>query len=340
MSPTVERAAARSDVAGHAAADDVATLNTSDADVAAVSVVMPAFNEEAGVADQIEQVEMALRHCGVAYEVIVVDDGSTDRTLEHASRHDVRIIRLPENRGYGAALKAGVAAAQYEYIVIIDADGTYPAEAIPELLHHAARYDMVVGARTGRSVHIPLVRRPAKWLLSRLASYLAQRRIPDLNSGLRVIRRSIVGEFEHLLPAGFSFTTTITLAHLCNDYRVYYQPIDYHKRIGKSKIRMSHPYQFLVQILRIMVYFNPLRVFLPLGAILFVLGLGKLARDLVTLNISDGATMAVLAAVIVWAIGLLADQNARMSRCHARRFVVPNEPVSNQRSAISDQPFV
>ncbi len=319
MIPLVERTVVRTDATRRATHDDANTLAASDAEVAAVSVVMPAFNEEAAIGDQIEQIEMALRHCGVAYEIIVVDDGSTDRTVGHAQRHDVRIVRLPENRGYGAALKAGVAVAEHECIVIIDADGTYPAEAIPELLRHAAEYDMVVGARTGRSVHIPLVRRPAKWLLSRLASYLAQRRIPDLNSGLRVIRKSIVREFEHLLPAGFSFTTTITLAHLCNDYRVFYQPIDYHKRIGTSKIRLSHPYQFLVQILRIMVYFNPLRVFLPLGAALFLLGLGKLARDLVTLNISDGATMAVLASVIVWAIGLLADQNARMGRCHARR---------------------
>jgi glycosyltransferase involved in cell wall biosynthesis len=320
-----------SDATSHTTSADLNAMAAPDAEFAAVSVIMPAFNEEAAIGDQIEQVEMTLRHCGVAYEIIVVDDGSTDRTAERAGRHDVRIVRLPENRGYGAALKAGVAVAEHECIVIIDADGTYPAEAIPELLRRAADYDMVVGARTGRSVHIPLVRRPAKWLLSRLASYLAQRRIPDLNSGLRVIRKSIVREFEHLLPAGFSFTTTITLAHLCNDYRVYYQPIDYHKRIGTSKIRMSHPYQFLVQILRIMVYFNPLRVFLPLGATLFLLGVGKLAFDMVTFNISDGSTMAILAAVIVWAIGLLADQNARIGRCHARQ----REPKTDESKSVA-----
>jgi glycosyltransferase involved in cell wall biosynthesis len=291
--------------------------------VRAVSVVMPAFNEEAGIGDQIEKVEIALKQSVDRFEIIVVDDGSTDRTADVAREHDVRLIRLPANRGYGAALKVGIAAAEHEVIVIIDADGTYPAESIPSMLERAGDFDMVVGARVGRRVHIPLVRRPAKWLLGRLASYLAQRRIPDLNSGLRVIRKSIVEEFEHLLPSGFSFTTTITLAHLCNDYCVHYHPIDYHRRIGSSKIRMTHPYQFLVQILRTIVFFNPLRVFLPVGGVLFLAGAAKLIYDIAVWDISDSATMGILGGVVIWSIGLLADQIARVSRIHSARRLAP-----------------
>lgn len=278
-----------------------------------VTVVIPAYNEESSISAQIEGVRSVMDRTHWKYDLIVVDDGSTDRTAEQAGRHDVRLIRLPENRGYGAALKAGISAARSEYVVIIDADGTYPCDAIPALLACAGQYDMVVGARTGPKVEIPLLRRPAKWLLSKLASYLAERPIPDLNSGLRVLRKSLVERFSHILPSGFSFTTTITLALLCNGYLVCYHPIEYYSRIGKSKIRPRHAYEFLLLILRTVVYFNPLRVFLPLGAMLFIAGLGKFIYDIFLWNLSESAVMGFLAAIIVWALGLLADQISRVS---------------------------
>ncbi len=278
-----------------------------------VTVVIPAYNEESSISAQIEGVRAVMERTHWKYDLIVVDDGSTDRTAEQAGRHKVRLIQLPENRGYGAALKAGISAACSEYVVIIDADGTYPCDAIPALLARAGQYDMVVGARTGPNVEIPLLRRPAKWLLSKLASYLAERPIPDLNSGLRVLRKSLVERFGHILPSGFSFTTTITLALLCNGYLVCYYPIEYYGRIGKSKIRPRHAYEFLLLILRTVVYFNPLRVFLPLGAMLFMAGLGKFIYDVFLWNVSESAVMGFLGAVIVWALGLLADQISRVS---------------------------
>jgi glycosyltransferase involved in cell wall biosynthesis len=280
---------------------------------AGVSVVVPAYNEEGAIGAQIEQLRAVMNASGHPWELIVVDDGSTDGTAAQAEQHGVRLIRQGRNRGYGAALKAGIHAAQHELIVITDADGTYPSDAIPAMLARADEFDMVVGARIGAKVAIPLIRRPAKWVLGRLASYLAEQEIPDLNSGLRVMKKSLVQKYEHLLPSGFSFTTTITLALLCSDYAVHYHPIEYLKRVGSSKIRPRHAYQFLLLILRTIVYFNPLRVFLPLGAVFFVAGMAKFAYDIPLRNLSESAVMGVLTGVIIWCVGLLADQISRMA---------------------------
>jgi glycosyltransferase involved in cell wall biosynthesis len=285
----------------------------SPAERGAVSIVVPAFNEEKAIGAQIEAVRQVMERSGWPFEIIVVDDGSTDRTADEVRRHAVRLVQQSHNRGYGASLKAGIAAAQNDLIVIIDADGTYPADTIPALLEPAGDYDMVVGARTGQDVNIPLVRRPAKWLLARLASYLAEQPIPDMNSGLRVLKRPLVERFAHLLPSGFSFTTTITLALLCNDYRVLYVPINYAKRVGTSKIRPAHAYHFLLLILRTVVYFNPLRIFLPLGFMFFLAGLGKTVYDIFIGNLSESAVMGILTGVIIWCVGLLADQISRIA---------------------------
>jgi glycosyltransferase involved in cell wall biosynthesis len=278
----------------------------------AISVVVPAFDEESQVAPEIERLRDALRSSGIDHEIILVDDGSSDRTAERAEGTGALVVRHPQNRGYGAALKTGIRRARHDLIVITDADGTYPPEAIPALLEHAADYDMVVGARTGDDVHIPLVRRPAKWFLQRLASYLAGTKIPDLNSGLRVMKRRVVERFDPILPSGFSFTTTITLAMLCNDYLVRYVPINYQKRVGSSKIRPGHAYDFFLLILRTIVYFNPLKIFLPAGALLFLAGLGKFIYDLYIGNLSESAVLGLVGALLVWAIGLLSDQIARL----------------------------
>jgi len=280
---------------------------------AAVSVLMPAYNEEQAIGAQIERVQEVFRQSGWPHELIVVDDGSTDGTARVAQERGVGLVRQPRNRGYGAALKAGMAAARHEWILIIDADGTYPAEAIPALLKQMREHDMVVAARVGERVQIPMIRRPAKWFLGRLASFLAEQAIPDLNSGLRVFRKSTARQFEHLLPSGFSFTSTITLAMLCTDHSVAYLPVDYEKRVGKSKIRPKHAYQFLMLILRTIVYFNPLRVFLPLGALFFLVGTAKLVYDVFLWNLSESAVMFILTGVILWSVGLLADQMSRFN---------------------------
>jgi glycosyltransferase involved in cell wall biosynthesis len=275
--------------------------------------VIPAYQEEDGIGATVQAVRAVLERSGRDFELLVVDDGSGDRTGERAAAAGANVASLPENRGYGAALKEGFRRAKYDTVVIIDADGTYPAEAIGTLLAEADRYDMVVGARIGENVAIPLERRPAKWLLARLAAYLVGREIPDLNSGLRVIRRSLVERFEHLLPSGFSFTTTITMAALSAGVLVKFVPIDYHARIGSSKIRPFHAFDFLLLIVRTIVYFNPLKVFLPAGALFFLGGLAKFVYDVWKDNLSETTVTAFLGAAILWAVGLLSDQISRVS---------------------------
>ena len=279
----------------------------------AVTVVIPAYNEAAHVAEQVRDVERVLRTSGWSYEIVVVDDGSTDGTAEQADSTGVRVLRRRRNRGYGAALKLGIHLAKHPWILITDADGTYPVEAIPSLLAAAERNSMVVGARNGKTVRVPFARRPAKAFLRWLASYLAGQELPDINSGLRLMRKDLVQRYQHLLPDGFSFTTTITLASACNGHPVEYIPIDYHARLGQSKIRPRHAYDFTLLILRTIVFFNPLKVFIPLGTILTVGGLVKFVYDVTLDNLSESAVLLFLGALIVFAVGLLADQNSRMA---------------------------
>jgi glycosyltransferase involved in cell wall biosynthesis len=284
-----------------------------------VSVVVPAYDEETAIEDCLRELQAVLAALDRESELIVVDDGSTDQTAERARSLGIRVIALPENRGYGAALKTGIEKARFDTIVITDADGTYPAKEIPALLELSEQYDMVVGARLGANAAIPLVRRPAKWFLTRLASYLAGRSIPDLNSGMRVLKRHHVKRFEHVLPSGFSFTTSITLASLCSDLLVAYHPIDYYERAGQSKIRPTHAIEFAVLILRTIVYFNPLKVFLPLGAVFFLGGTVKFIYDLFLANLSETALLGFLGGTLLWAVGLLSDQIARTGLGGGRR---------------------
>jgi glycosyltransferase involved in cell wall biosynthesis len=277
-----------------------------------VSVVVPAYNEEGAVGEQLSEIQDVMKESGWEYEIIVINDGSTDKTLNEIKNYDVRIINFPKNRGYGASLKAGIKEAKYPYVCITDADGTYPSKSIPNLLAEIHNYDMVVGARISEKAQIPISRKPAKWFLRKLASYLAGQNIPDLNSGLRVMRKEIVQKYYHILPPGFSFTTTITLSMLCNDYQVCYQTIDYYQRKGTSKIRPTDAYHFLLLVLRTIVFFNPLKVFLPIGGLFFLLGLSKFIYDIFIGTLSETAIMGFLGAFIFWAIGLLSDQIARV----------------------------
>ncbi|MGC3990947.1 MAG: glycosyltransferase family 2 protein [Chthoniobacteraceae bacterium] len=227
-----------------------------------VSVLIPAYNEEGAIEETVAKIAQQRTHFK-DLEIVVINDGSKDRTSEIARTLPVTLIEHPVNRGYGAALKTGLQHAKYDYILIADADGTYPLEDIPKLCADATTYDMVVGARTGDVVQIPLIRRPGKWIITRLAEYLSQQDIPDLNSGLRVFRKDVALRFLTLYPDGFSFTTTITLSMLTNHYRVKFVPINYHRRIGKSSIKPSDFINFTILIIRICAYFKPLNVFVP-----------------------------------------------------------------------------
>jgi glycosyltransferase involved in cell wall biosynthesis len=287
-----------------------------------VSVVIPAYNEEKAVSKQVELIRKELLSHAVEHEIIVVDDGSQDRTAEFALQAHARVLRHPQNRGYGAALKTGISAAEHEAIVIIDADGTYPADQITDLLAKLDNVDMVVGARTGDKVKIPLIRRPAKWLLGWLAERIAGQKIPDLNSGMRAFRREPVEQYFSILSDRFSFTTTVTLALLNDNYRIKYHPINYHKRIGKSKITPWNFMEFGMLILRITILFQPLKIFLPLATVFGFFGIVKIVFDILALFqrhealsmdiiyqpvISTSAILLVLAGLQLLLIGMVSD---------------------------------
>lgn len=245
------------------------------------SVIIPAFNEAESVVNTVSSIRRVLHSSGIEAEIILVDDGSEDDTAELAESAGARVVRHGKNRGYGVALKTGILEAGSGNVVITDADGTYPVERIPDLLERMNKTgaDMVVGARTGSKVRVPLVRRPFKWILRRLAQYIVKRPIPDLNSGLRVFRRDMALKYFHLYPDGFSFTSTITVAAMCDGMMVEYIPIDYHKRRGKSKIVPVDFLAFVILVLRLSVLFRPLRVFIPVSAFCFSIGFLKLVHD-------------------------------------------------------------
>ncbi len=283
-----------------------------------LTVLVPAYNEEGGIERVIRWIRDALGPSGLEYEILVIDDGSRDRTAELAERAGARVHRHRGNRGYGEALKTGIRHAQFESIAIIDADGSYPAREIPRLAALLEDAEMVVGARTGANAAIPLVRRPAKRLLTWLASYLTGTKIPDLNSGLRLFKRALAIEFFDLLPSKFSFTTTITLAALNSGYLVQYVEVDYYKRTGKSKIRpIQDTFNFFMLVLRMTLIFRPLKIYLPIAAVLFLLaplalGIGWFGFH----KIFDNTALILLfAGFQAAAIGLLADVvNVRRSR--------------------------
>lgn len=281
---------------------------------AGVSLIIPCYNEEKMIAETVRRVLKALQSAERAFEIIVVDDGSKDdsthslQTLIGTS--GLRLMRNVENRGYGYSLKRAVAEARHELIAIVDADGTYPIERLPDLLNAMKDADMTVGARTGASVHIPLVRRPAKWILCKLAEYLAGRTIPDLNSGMRVMKRSLVRRFVRLLPDGFSFTTTITLALLTHGHEVRYIPINYAPRVGKSSIRpLRDTANFFGLIVRTILYFRPLKIFVPASAAMLGLAIGTAIFSKISFGQVADVTAVTLASASLQllAIGMLAD---------------------------------
>jgi len=274
------------------------------------TILIPAYNESKGIGYTLKQIKDISKD--INCEIIVVDDGSTDGTSSIVESYGIRVIKHSHNRGYGAALKTGIKNSSYDIICITDADGTYPNESIPYLIDEVIKgnYDMVVGIRTGEQVVISRSRRFVKWILRKLAYIIVGEKIPDLNSGLRVFRKEVVLNFIHILPDGFSFTTTITLGMLINNYSVKYIPINYHRRRGKSKIRpIRDTLNFVQLILRIGLYFAPLKIFLPLSYTLFFVAIAWGLFSLFVLNkFADASTLTIIMTSIqIGVIGLLAE---------------------------------
>lgn len=288
--------------------DDNNSMAKKETSHISISVVVPVKDEADSVAAVIDSVKSALATCDEQSEIIIVDDGSTDGSREIAEQTGVRVISHGTGRGYGASLKTGIRNANGDSIVIIDGDGTYPAEMIPELLKGLETADMVVGARTRPGACIPLMRRPAKMFLTWLASFLSGVKIHDLNSGLRVFRREVIIPYLRVLPEGFSFTSTITLLMIGDGRPFHYIPIEYRKRAGKSKMVPSDAFSFLVLIIRTIMFFNPLKFFFPAGLVLFLVGGVKLLNDYIIHDLLSGTSvLLILSALQLWGLGFLAE---------------------------------
>ena len=250
-----------------------------------LTVVVPIHNEKGMIDKTVSEIHKALRSYNDGYEIICVNDASTDGSDKIiaglAKRGFVRAIHHPVNKGYGASLKSGIRASRGDWIMITDADGTYPNHKMPLLLSKKEKYDMVIGARVGKNVQIPLMRRPVKWVLTKFSSYLAGQKIVDLNSGLRVFDKEIALKYWNLFPERFSFTSTISMICATKGYSTMFIPIDYFKRKGKSSIHpIKDTVRFFSLLSKLSLYFNPLRVFLPLSFIVFLLAVLRGVRDI------------------------------------------------------------
>ncbi len=283
-----------------------------------VTIVLPCYNEQDHVVDEVERICKAMDASGQTYELLAVDDCSTDETLarlEAAAPHfpNMQVVPFHRNGGSGTVRRIGSQQANGDIVVWTDADMTYPNDRIPELvdiLDTDPTVDQVVGARTTEEGTHKILRVPAKWFIRKTAERLAGQKIPDLNSGLRAFRKDVAAPYLKLLPPGFSCVTTITLAFLSNQHDIRYVPIDYAKRAGSSKFHFVHDaYRYILQVLRMVMYFNPLKVLMPPALWLIGLGIAKGVFDMVVhpLRFANNTVMVFVTGLIIASLALLAD---------------------------------
>jgi len=280
-----------------------------------LSIVIPAYNEQTVIGDVIAGLKDELKNKNC--EIIVVDDGSTDKTFEIATGLGVKVIRHEFNKGYGASLKTGTRESSGEIVLFLDGDGQHDPKDVHRLLEYFPEYDMVVGARTKSSSYKPLLRRPGKRILSMFADFLAGIKIPDLNSGLRAFKKDILLKYMHLLPSGFSFSTTSTFAFLKSNRRIKYVPIAVRKRTGKSSVKQfRHGSQTIMLMLRLIVLFEPLKVFMPTSILLLFLGIAWMTHDIIVNpgGIADATILLLISSILIFFFGLLTDQVSAMRR--------------------------
>lgn len=283
-----------------------------------VSIVLPVFNEKGHLDEEIERIRRTMEASRYSYEIIVVDDGSTDGSGDRLrDLEGIRLLQFATNRGSGSARKYGTQAASGRIVVWTDVDMTYPNDDIPELVDQIAGVDQVVGARTSEAGTVRLLRRPAKWLIRRLASYLTGVRIPDLNSGFRAFRRDVALPFLHLLPRGFSCVTTLTMSFLSNGYSIKYVPIEYSARAGESKFHWwRDTKRYLLQVVRLTLMWEPMRVFGPPAAVLGLVGVAKLVYDLIDKDFRVATNTVVILGVAfaLGLIGMIADLMVQLNK--------------------------
>jgi len=291
-----------------------------------ISIIMPAYNEADAIGEVLDKLVPMANENG--WEVIVVDDGSSDNTGDIAGTRGAKVLTHLSNRGYGASLSTGVRATDADIVVFIDSDGQQDQNDIPRLLEHIGQYDMVVGARTKDS-HTDLHRRPGKKILKWFANYLAKEKIPDINSGFRAFKRVVLLRYLHLMPKGFSFSTTSTFAMLKGDHQIKWIPIRTTRRIGTSTVKqLKHGPETMMLMLRLTVLFDPLRVFLPVSGVLMLLAIIATAVNIIQDFLNEIYRMAVptaalflaTSAVIIFMLGLLTDQVSAIRREQHRRF--------------------
>ena len=283
-----------------------------------VSIVLPVYNEEGHLDEEIERIRKTMDDSRYTYEILVVDDGSTDGSGRRLKEIEgIRLLQFATNRGSGSARKYGTQAAIGRVVVWTDVDMTYPNDTIPELVDQMEGVDQVVGARMSEEGTIKLVRKPAKWLIRKLASYLTGVRIPDLNSGFRAFRRDVALPFLHLLPRGFSCVTTLTMSFLSNGYAIKYVPIEYSARAGESKFHWwKDTKRYLLQVVRLTLMWEPMRVFGPPAAVLGLIGAAKLIYDLIDKDFRVATNTVVILGVAfaLGLIGMIADLMVQLNK--------------------------
>lgn len=283
-----------------------------------VSVVLPIFNEKGHLRAEIDRIRAALEASSYSFEIIVVDDGSNDGSeKELASIDGIALITHRHNQGSGAARRTGTTAARGTVVVWTDVDMTYPNDLIPQLVDEMNGFDHIVGWRQTEEGTHKLLRTPAKWLIRKLASYLSETDIKDLNSGLRAFRRDVAMQYVHELPKGFSCVTTLTMSFLGNGYSIGFFPIEYFPRAGRSKFHwLRDTRRYILQVIRMTLSYNPLKVFLPVGLFLLLVGFIKLGFDWSErdFRLAANTLLIFFAALQVITVGLLADLVVRATK--------------------------
>ncbi len=283
-----------------------------------VTIVLPCFNEAAHVEQELDKITQAMDASRYSYELLVIDDKSTDNTLQVLERAlpnypHMRLMPFQRNGGSGTARRIGSREGRGRVIVWTDADLTYQNDRIPDLVDFLGEnpgYDQVVGARTSEQGTYKFLRVPAKWVIRKIAERLSGSKIPDLNSGLRAFHKQVAEPYLRLLPPGFSCVTTITLAFLMNQHAVGYLETEYYKRAGKSKFGfISDAYRYILQVLRMIMYFNPLKVLMPLALWLLALGVVKSVFDIARYHfrLTTSSLLLLMSALLIGSVALLAD---------------------------------